>query len=64
MAVSQYLVWVAVLLMSIWLVACTSTSPSVAMNQSDPLFKQGQTYDPDDVLCTNERGGLYFVSAR
>ena len=64
MAVSQYLVWVAVLLMSIWLVACTSTSPSVALNQNDPLFRQGQTYDPDDVLCTNERGGLYFVSAR
>ncbi len=64
MNISQYLVWIAVLVMSIWLVGCTTTSPSAASNQEEPLFKQGQTYNPDDVLCMNDQGGLYFVSSR
>ncbi len=63
MNVGQYVMWIAVLLMSLWLVGCTSTGPSVSCSQTDPLFMPGQTYNPDDVLCMNEGGSLYFISA-
>ncbi len=54
------MMWITVLLMGLWLVGCTSTGTSYT--RTVPLFEPGVVYSPDDVLCVNSRGGLYFAS--
>jgi len=56
----RYMMWITVLLMGLWLVGCTSTGTSYT--RTVPLFEPGVVYSPDDVLCVNSRGGLYFAS--
>ena len=64
MRVAQYFMWIAVLLMGLWLAGCSSTGQTASHDRQEPLFAPGHIYSPDDVLCMNDQGTIYFTSAK